>query len=65
MGNFISILNIPDAKTLRPIAGHKTMTGCRRIVSIPIEGGSDGLLLLLNDKIPAEYNVYFKRLGQK
>lgn len=42
-----------------PIAGHKTMTGCRRIVSIPIEGGSDGLLLLLNDKIPAEYNVYF------
>ena len=42
-----------------PVAGHKTMTGCRRIVSIPIEGGSDGLLLLLNDKIPAEYNVYF------
>lgn len=42
-----------------PIAIQKTMTGCKRIVSIPTEGGSDGLLLLLNDKIPNDYNVYF------
>lgn len=42
-----------------PIATYKTMTGCRRIVNIPLEEGSDGLLLLLNDQIPADYNVYF------
>lgn len=42
-----------------PVADHKTMVGCSRIVSIPIDGGSDGLLLLLNGKIPQDYNVYF------
>lgn len=46
-------------ETSSPVAGYKTMSGCSRIVSIPIEGGSDGLLLLLNDKIPESYNVYF------
>lgn len=42
-----------------PVATQKTMTGCKRIVGIPTEGGSDGLLLLLNDMIPEDYNVYF------
>lgn len=41
------------------VVAHKTMTGCKRVVSIPIDGGSDGLLLLLNDRIPTDYNVYF------
>lgn len=36
-----------------------TMTGCTKIASTPLENGSDGLLLLLNQKIPANYNVYF------
>ncbi|MCD8267436.1 MAG: protease [Parabacteroides sp.] len=42
-----------------PIAEKKTMLGCSRKVSIPIENGSDGLLLLLNNTIPEDYNVYF------
>lgn len=42
-----------------PIAAYKTMIGCTRIVNIPIEEGSDGLLLLLNHQIPKDYNVYF------
>ena len=25
----------------------------------PVENGSDGLLLLLNDEIPDDYNVFF------
>lgn len=37
----------------------KTMVGCTRKAAIPIEGGSDGLLLLLNDNIPANYNVFY------
>ena len=42
-----------------PSVGKKTMVGCSRKVSIPLEGGSDGLLLLLNYTIPTNYNVYF------
>lgn len=38
---------------------HKTMQGCSRVVAIPVENGSDGLLLLLNENIPENYDVYF------
>ncbi|MDR1330524.1 MAG: T9SS type A sorting domain-containing protein, partial [Tannerella sp.] len=37
----------------------RTMTGCRKIASSNISGHSDGLLLLLNDRIPEGYNVYY------
>ena len=37
----------------------QTMVGCSRKVAIPINGGSDGLLLLLNQQIPDSYNVYY------
>lgn len=37
----------------------KTLVGCTRKVAIPLEGGSDGLLLLLNNSIPEEYDVFF------
>ena len=37
----------------------KTITGCTHVASSPIHGGSDGLLLLLNQNIPEEYNVYY------
>lgn len=46
-------------ETSSPATDHKTMVGCSHIASIPIEDGSDGLLLLLNNKIPESYNVYF------
>lgn len=42
-----------------PIQNYKTMVGCSKVVSIPIEKGSDGLLLLLNRSIPESYDVYF------
>lgn len=35
------------------------LIGCTRKVAIPIEEGSDGLLLLLTDAIPATYDVFF------
>lgn len=35
------------------------MVGCTRKASTPVENGSDGLLLLLNDEIPDDYNVFF------
>ncbi len=34
---------ITGCETSSPVAGYKTMSGCSRIVSIPIEGGSDDL----------------------
>lgn len=37
----------------------RTMIGCQKIVETPTKGGSDGLLLLLNSKIPTNYNVYY------
>jgi len=37
-----------------PIYPIKTMVGCTRKASTPVENGSDGLLLLLNDEIPDE-----------
>lgn len=30
------------------IASYKTITGCKKVAGIPLDGGSDGLLLLLN-----------------
>ena len=42
-----------------PIYPIKTMVGCTRKASTPVENGSDGLLLLLNDEIPDDYNVFF------
>lgn len=38
---------------------HKTMVGCTKVVNNPLNGGSDGLLLLLNQNIPDSYDVYF------
>lgn len=35
------------------------LIGCSRKVAIPIEEGSDGLLLLLTDTIPENYDVFF------
>lgn len=40
-------------------ATYQTMVGCRMIASTPIHGGSDGLLLLLNQNIPDDYYVYY------
>ncbi|RHJ94058.1 protease [Bacteroides sp. AM07-16] len=36
-----------------------TMSGCTKVASTPLNGGSDGLLLKLNQSIPASYNVYY------
>lgn len=37
----------------------KTMVGCQPKAFLPIAGKSDGLLLLLNKKIPDAYRVYY------
>lgn len=37
----------------------KTMVGCSKIAFTPIEKGSDGLLLLLDQSIPSSYHVFF------
>ncbi|MDR0832691.1 MAG: T9SS type A sorting domain-containing protein [Candidatus Symbiothrix sp.] len=37
----------------------KTMIGAQLLVISPTDGGSDGALLLLNDHIPVEYDVYY------
>lgn len=42
-----------------PVASYKTMVGCTRKAAIPISEGSDGLLLLLKDNIPADYDVFY------
>ncbi|MCD7915194.1 MAG: hypothetical protein LUG96_08025 [Tannerellaceae bacterium] len=36
-----------------------TLISCTRKAAIPLEGGSDGLLILLNDTIPDSFEVYF------
>ncbi|MDH6305959.1 lysyl endopeptidase [Parabacteroides sp. PF5-5] len=44
------------------LSGHlstQTMTGCKRIAATPLNGGSDGLLLLLNQHIPENYYAYY------
>lgn len=37
----------------------RSMVGCTRIASTPTQGGSDGMLLLLQQSIPENYNVYY------
>ena len=37
----------------------KTMTGCKLLVNTGMEGGSDGMLLLLNNMIPESYDVFY------
>ena len=37
----------------------QSMVGCTRVASTPTHGGSDGLLLLLKQSIPENYNVYY------
>jgi len=41
-----------------PVAS-KTMVGCKKIAATTTNKQSDGLLLLLNRSIPADYNVYY------
>lgn len=42
-----------------PVYRYKTITGCTEVASTPLDKGSDGLLLLLNQNIPSDYNVYY------
>jgi hypothetical protein len=42
-----------------PAVSSQTMTGCRKVASTPLDGGSDGLLLLLNQNIPDSYYAYY------
>jgi hypothetical protein len=42
-----------------PDVTSQTMTGCRKVMESPIDGGSDGLLLLLNQDIPDNYYAYY------
>lgn len=37
----------------------KTMVGADLLVDIPITGGSDGTLLRLKEKVPADYDVFY------
>lgn len=37
----------------------QTLTGCQLIAASPIHKGSDGMLLLLNETIPDNYDVYY------
>lgn len=37
----------------------RTLVGAQLLVASPIDGGSDGVLLELNDAIPEDYDVYF------
>ena len=37
----------------------RSMVGCTRLASTPTHGGSDGMLLLLRQSIPENYNVYY------
>jgi len=37
----------------------KTMTGCSLLAHTGTEGGSDGILVLLNDMIPDDYEVFY------
>ena len=37
----------------------KSMVGCTKKATTPIDGGSDGMLLLINNEIPDNYNVYY------
>lgn len=42
-----------------PLPEVNTLIGCTKIAESPLNGGSDGLLLKLNQDIPKEFNPYF------
>jgi PKD repeat protein len=42
-----------------PLAAYKTMTGSKKLVSLPIHSASDGLLIKLENFVPADYDVYY------
>ena len=44
--------------TTAPVT-YRTMTGCQKQVDLPLSGGSDGLLLRLNQAVPMEWDVYY------
>ncbi|MDR0349533.1 MAG: T9SS type A sorting domain-containing protein [Tannerella sp.] len=48
-----------ECSTSSEIVTPKTMTGCSKIASTAINGGSDGLLVLLDQPVPENYNVYY------
>lgn len=37
----------------------KTLTGCRLLAATGMAGGSDGMLLLLNEMVPEDYDVFY------
>lgn len=41
------------------IVASKTIAGCKKMAMTKTDGESDGLLLLLNTPVPANYNVYY------
>lgn len=41
------------------VAPYQTLTGCSKVAFSPVDKGSDGLLLLLNQNIPDYYDVFF------
>lgn len=42
-----------------PRGAYKTMTGATRLVAIPLDKGSDGLLLKLKNPVPTDWHVYY------
>lgn len=42
-----------------PNIAYKTIVGSTKVAASPIDGGSDGLLLRLNQQIPENYDVYY------
>jgi len=48
----------PGCEDETPVETH-TLTGCYLRVASPIDGGSDGILLELDEDIPAEWDVYY------
>lgn len=56
---FIFHLEHTGCANTSPAYRPRSMVGCTRKAAIPIKGGSDGLLLLLNQTIPDDYDVFF------
>lgn len=48
-----------DCSNSSATQNYVSTTGCRRVASMSLNGGSDGLLLLLNKPVPSEYNVFY------
>lgn len=49
----------PGCENLSIEPEQKTMVGAQMMVSVPVNNGSDGALLKINQDIPADYNVYY------